>query len=208
MPPSRVAVLAERKTGQSPFRVWICQALTIAADREDRQDRQERQDRRWRRQRSPVPASWARQRPMWRTVHYEHAAPINILHIDTKKLGRIKRVGRRITGKPRDTVRAAGWEPLFAAMGHARIGFTARHVPQFSRLRSSRNNTLTLHTSSRATRRTQPTCTSGVRACQSGCGVPRRAHRPSAARAPSRRRERARSRCSYRRLRAPGWPSR
>lgn len=164
------------------------------------------QERRLRRQRSPALVSWARQRPMWRIVHHEHAPPTNILHIDTQKLGRIKRVGNAsranratLSGPP--VGRPCSWR-------WAMHGFTARHVPQISRLRSSRNNSLTLHTSSRVKRRAQSTCTSGARAFRSGCGVPRRAHRPSAARAPSRRRERARSRCSCRHLRAPGWPSR
>ena len=56
---------------------------------------------------------------------YEHAAPGELLHIDTKKLGRIERLGHRITGDRRDTVYRAGWEMLFVAIDdHARIGFT------------------------------------------------------------------------------------
>jgi transposase InsO family protein len=56
---------------------------------------------------------------------YEHAAPGELLHIDTKKLGRIERLGHRITGNRRDTARSAGWEMLFVAVDdHARIGFT------------------------------------------------------------------------------------
>jgi transposase InsO family protein len=42
-----------------------------------------------------------------------------------KKLGRIERLGHRITGDRRDTVPRAGWEMLFVAIDdHARIGFT------------------------------------------------------------------------------------
>ena len=56
---------------------------------------------------------------------YEHAAPGELLHIDTKKLGRIERLGHRITGDRRDTVDRAGWEMLFVAVDdHARIAFT------------------------------------------------------------------------------------
>ena len=56
---------------------------------------------------------------------YEHAAPGELLHIDTKKLGRIVRTGHRITGNPRDSVVGVGWEFLFVAIDdHARIGFT------------------------------------------------------------------------------------
>lgn len=56
---------------------------------------------------------------------YEHAAPGEMLHIDTKKLGRIERPSHRVTGNRRDTVNGAGWEYLFVAIDdHARIGFT------------------------------------------------------------------------------------
>src|SRR5260221_478793 len=58
-------------------------------------------------------------------VRYEHASPGDLLHIDTKKLGRIERMGHRITGDPRDSIEGAGWEFLFVAVDdHARIGFT------------------------------------------------------------------------------------
>ena len=58
-------------------------------------------------------------------VRYEHAHPGDLVHIDTKKLGRIERMSHRITGNRRDTVGGAGWEFLFVAIDdHARIGFT------------------------------------------------------------------------------------
>jgi transposase InsO family protein len=58
-------------------------------------------------------------------VRYEHAVPGEMLHIDTKKLGRIERPGHRVTGNRRDTVEGAGWEFLFVAVDdHARVGFT------------------------------------------------------------------------------------
>ena len=41
---------------------------------------------------------------------YERAHPGELIHIDTKKLGRIERVGHRITGDRRDRTRGAGWE--------------------------------------------------------------------------------------------------
>ena len=57
--------------------------------------------------------------------HYEHAAPGDLLHIDTKKLGRIVRPSHRVTGQRWDSVEGAGWEMLFVAIDdHARIGFT------------------------------------------------------------------------------------
>ena len=68
---------------------------------------------------------WADLVPSEPTVRYEHAAPGDLLHIDAKKLGRIVRMGHRVTGNPRDTVEGAGWEFLFMAVDdHARIGFT------------------------------------------------------------------------------------
>ena len=58
-------------------------------------------------------------------VRYEHRHPGDLIHIDTKKLGRIERLGHRITGDRRDTVDGAGWEFLFVAIDdHARLGFT------------------------------------------------------------------------------------
>jgi transposase InsO family protein len=66
---------------------------------------------------------------------YEHERPGDLLHIDTKKLGRIERPGHRVTGNRRDSVDGAGWEMLFVAVDdHARIAFTAMHpdekIPQ------------------------------------------------------------------------------
>jgi transposase InsO family protein len=58
-------------------------------------------------------------------VRYEHERPGDLLHIDTKKLGRIERASHRVTGNRRDSVDGAGWEFLFVAIDdHARIGFT------------------------------------------------------------------------------------
>lgn len=58
-------------------------------------------------------------------VRYEHARPGDLLHIDTKKLRRIERLGHRITGDPRDNTNGAGWEFFFVAIDdHARLGFT------------------------------------------------------------------------------------
>jgi transposase InsO family protein len=57
-------------------------------------------------------------------VRYEHERPGDLLHIDTKKLGRIHRMGKRIAGSPYRSI-GAGWETLFVAVDdHSRIGFT------------------------------------------------------------------------------------
>ena len=86
---------------------------------------------------------WADLMPSEPTVRYEHEHPGDLLHIDTKKLGRIERMGHRVTGNPRDSVDGAGWEYLFVAVDdHARIGFTQmkpdeRHASAVAFLRAS-----------------------------------------------------------------------
>src|SRR5262245_39218879 len=49
-------------------------------------------------------------------VRYEHSAPGDLLHLDVKKLGRIRGVGHRITGDRRDRHRGAGWEYAHVAV--------------------------------------------------------------------------------------------
>jgi len=57
-------------------------------------------------------------------VRYEHHAPGELLHMDTKKLGRIVVPGHRVTGDPRDHTRGAGWEVAHVAIDdHSRVGF-------------------------------------------------------------------------------------
>src|SRR6266436_2639618 len=59
-------------------------------------------------------------------VRYEHPAPGDLLHIDIKKLARIRKPGHRLTGNPQDETRGAGWEFLYVAVDdHSRIAFTA-----------------------------------------------------------------------------------
>jgi transposase InsO family protein len=52
---------------------------------------------------------------------YERAQPGELLHLDTKKLGRIVRPGHRVTGDRRDTVDGAGWE-----FGHMAVDDASR----------------------------------------------------------------------------------
>lgn len=47
---------------------------------------------------------------------YEMAAPGELLHVDTKTLGRIGRVGHRIHGDRRTRVRGIGWEAVHVAI--------------------------------------------------------------------------------------------
>ena len=59
-------------------------------------------------------------------VRYERATPGELLHLDTKKLGRIEAVGHRITGDRRDHVRGAGWECLHVCIDdHSRFSHAA-----------------------------------------------------------------------------------
>ena len=70
-------------------------------------------------------SKWRDLEPSEPVVRYEHAHPGDLIHLDTKKLGRIERMSHRITGDRRDSVEGAGWEFLFVAIDdHARIGFT------------------------------------------------------------------------------------
>jgi transposase InsO family protein len=63
--------------------------------------------------------------PQAPAVRYEHKAAGDLLHVDTKRLGRIVRPGHRVTGDRSGSFGKAGWEFLFVAIDdHARIGFT------------------------------------------------------------------------------------
>lgn len=58
-------------------------------------------------------------------LRYQREKPGELLHIDTKKLGRIEGVGHRITGNRRDG-RGKGWEALHVAVDDAsRLAYTA-----------------------------------------------------------------------------------
>ena len=52
-------------------------------------------------------------------VRYEYAQPGELVHLDIKKLGRIGRVGHRITGDRRQQVRGIGWEFVHVAVDDA-----------------------------------------------------------------------------------------
>lgn len=55
-------------------------------------------------------------------LRYERAHPGELLHLDTKKLGRIEQPGHRVTGDRRDHVRGAGWECLHVCIDdHSRF---------------------------------------------------------------------------------------
>jgi transposase InsO family protein len=52
-------------------------------------------------------------------VRYQRERPGELIHIDTKKLGRIAAVGHRITGDRRDTRRGAGWGAVHVCIDDA-----------------------------------------------------------------------------------------
>ena len=62
--------------------------------------------------------------PVALPMRYERAAPGELLHIDTKKLGRIVRVGHRIHGDRTRRGRGVGWEYAYVAIDdHSRVAF-------------------------------------------------------------------------------------
>ena len=58
-------------------------------------------------------------------VHYERQSPGELLHIDIKKLGRIRGVGHRITGdRTLNRNRGIGWDAVHLAIDdHSRVSF-------------------------------------------------------------------------------------
>ena len=57
--------------------------------------------------------------PPRRIQRYEYGRPGDLVHVDVKKLGRIGRVGHRITGDRRSRVRGIGWEYIHVAVDDA-----------------------------------------------------------------------------------------
>lgn len=57
-------------------------------------------------------------------VRYERASPGELLHMDTKRLGRIRGVGHRITGQRQHRNRGIGWDAVHLAIDdHSRVSF-------------------------------------------------------------------------------------
>ena len=57
-------------------------------------------------------------------VRYERERPGELLHLDTKKLGRFRRVGHRITGDRRRAHRRGGWEFAHVCIDdHSRLAY-------------------------------------------------------------------------------------
>src|SRR5690606_16348130 len=67
----------------------------------------------------------SRLEPPRTVIRYERSRPGELLHMDTKKLGRIARVGHRIHGDRRTRVRGVGWEYLHVCVdGATRLAYT------------------------------------------------------------------------------------
>jgi transposase InsO family protein len=57
-------------------------------------------------------------------VRYEWPKPGDLLHLDTKKLGRIRSMGHRVTGDRSTRVKGTGWEYLHVGVDdHSRLAF-------------------------------------------------------------------------------------
>lgn len=62
--------------------------------------------------------------PVEPVLRYERAAPGELLHIDTKRLGRINGIGHRITRDRRSSNRGIGWDAVHLAIDdHSRVSF-------------------------------------------------------------------------------------
>ena len=62
--------------------------------------------------------------PEPRPVRYERMTPGELLHLDTKKLGRIDGLGHRVTGQRQHRNRGIGWDMVHLAIDdHSRVSF-------------------------------------------------------------------------------------
>ena len=56
---------------------------------------------------------------------YERQTPGELLHLDTKKLGKFDKPGHRVTGDRTQNTKRAGWQALHVAIDdHSRVGFS------------------------------------------------------------------------------------
>lgn len=67
--------------------------------------------------------------PVELVVRYERETPGELLHMDTKKLGRIVRPSHRVTGNRKDSVDGAGWEFAHVAIDdHSRASYVQMYA--------------------------------------------------------------------------------
>jgi hypothetical protein len=63
-------------------------------------------------------------KPREQIVRYQRERPGELVHVDSKKLGRIVKPSHRVTGDRRDRNRGAGWQHVFTAIDDTtRLGF-------------------------------------------------------------------------------------
>lgn len=87
------ALRRQRRSGR-----WIAMTMGLSAATVSRVLRRARLSR------------WRELEPQPPVLRYERAAAGELIHLDTKKLGRIERPSHRVTGNRRDRVRGIGWE--------------------------------------------------------------------------------------------------
>jgi transposase InsO family protein len=99
-----IAMRQQRRTGR-----FICQRLTVSGASVSRILQRARLSR------------WRDLEPRPPVVRYERERPGELLHLDTKKLGRIKGIGHRITGNRRRHIgtRGIGWDVVHVAIDDA-----------------------------------------------------------------------------------------
>jgi len=99
-----IAMRQQRRTGR-----FICQHLTVSAASVSRILRRARLSR------------WRDLEPRPPVVRYERERPGELLHLDTKKLGRINGIGHRITGDRhgQSRNRGIGWDVVHVAIDDA-----------------------------------------------------------------------------------------
>jgi transposase InsO family protein len=62
--------------------------------------------------------------PKPQVVRYEHSEPGSLIHVDTKKLGRFRRAGHRVTGNRTVDSQGAGWEFAHVSVDdHSRVAY-------------------------------------------------------------------------------------
>lgn len=73
--------------------------------------------------------------PVEPVVRYERESPGELLHIDTKRLGKIKGIGHRITGdQSKNRNRGIGWDAVHLAIDdHSRVAFARIKADETSR---------------------------------------------------------------------------
>ena len=80
-------------------------------------------------------ARWSDLAPSEPVLRYEHAHPGDMVHLDTKKLGRIERMSHRVTGNRRDSVDGAGRNLLQVLIDNDRLTLLAEIRALYDELR-------------------------------------------------------------------------